>query len=251
VKDDCMHGAWTQETVAGKKVDVYELAGGARPRFAILFLHGAGLETLVENSVYTGLLEELHLACACPHGDHSWWADRVCAEFDSKLTAEQHLLWNVTPYMQKRWQLAPRAIGLMGVSMGGQGALRLAFKHPQVFPVAAGIAPAIDYHDWYGRGFSLDEMYDSKEQCRQDTAIMHVPPHDYPPHIFFCVDPDDRDWLRGNDRLHEKLGALGIQHTCDMKTRAGGHSWDYYNALAERAMRFVVAGLEQESRRIL
>jgi S-formylglutathione hydrolase len=135
--------------------------------------------------------------------------------------------------------------------MGGQGALRLAFKHPHLFPVAAGIASALDYHERYGEGLALDAMYDSKEQCRQDTALMHVPPSNYPPHLFFCIDPDDRAWLRGNDRLHEKLSALGIPHTCDLTTRAGGHSWDYFNAMADRAVRFAVRGLEQESRRLL
>src|SRR5207249_1498356 len=107
-----------------------------------------------------------------------------------------------------------------------------AFKHPQLFPIVAGIAPALDYYEGYGQGYSMDEMYDSKEQCRQDTAIMHVPPSGAPPNIFFCVDPDDSDWYRGNDRLHEKLSALGIEHTCDLTKRAGGHSWYYYNALA-------------------
>ena len=73
-------------------------------------------------------------------------------------------------------ELGQRAVGLLGVSMGGQGALRLAFKHPDLFQVAAGIAPALDYHEWYGHGYSLDEMYDTREHCRQDTALMHVPP---------------------------------------------------------------------------
>jgi S-formylglutathione hydrolase len=135
--------------------------------------------------------------------------------------------------------------------MGGQGALRLAFKHPRLFPVAAAIAPSLDYHERYGEGSPLDEMYDSKEQCRQDTALMHIHPSEYPPHLFFCVDPDDDRWYRGNDRLHEKLTALGVPHTADLATRAGGHSWAYFNHMAERAVRFVVLGLEQESRRLL
>jgi pimeloyl-ACP methyl ester carboxylesterase len=246
-----MRGTWTQAVVAGKKVDLYDPPGPGKPRLAILFLHGVGLETLIGNDVFTGLFADLNLACASAHGQRAWWTDRICSEFDPEITGEQHLLKNVLPFMRQRWLLPDRGVGLMGVSMGGQGALRVAFKHPEQFPVVAGIAPALDYHEWYGHGYSMDEMYDSKEQCRQDTAIMHVPPYGYPPHIFFCVDPDDSDWCRGNDRLHEKLTALGIPHTCDLTTRAGGHSWDYYNALADRAVRFVHAGLEQESRRLL
>jgi S-formylglutathione hydrolase len=135
--------------------------------------------------------------------------------------------------------------------MGGQGALRLAFKYPESFPVVGAISSAVDYHELYGQGMAIDEMYDSKEQCRQDTATLHIHPSQYPPHIFFCIDPDDTSWYRGNDRLHEKLSALGVPHEIDLTTRAGGHSWDYFNHMAERAVRFVYAGLEQESRRLL
>jgi pimeloyl-ACP methyl ester carboxylesterase len=243
-------GAWSVVDIAGKSADVYE-PGGGPPRFAILYLHPFGLEMLADNAAFTGLFEELRLACVCPHGQRSWWADRICPEFDAQITPERYLLDQVVPDIQTRWGLALPAIGLLGISMGGQGALRLAFKHPQRFAVVAGISSAIDYHERYGHGLALDAMYDSKEQCRQDTATLHIHPNHHPPHIFFCIDPGDREWYRGNDRLHEKLAALGVAHECDLTTRAGGHSWQYFNAMADRAVRFVNAGLEQQSRRLL
>ena len=246
-----MDGTWTCVTIAGKPADVYDPPGPARPRFGVLFLHGAGRETLAGNAAFTELFAELRLACVCPHGERSWWGDRLCAEFDTALTPERYLLDRVLPYFAERWGLRPRAIGLLGISMGGQGALRLAFKHAELFPAVAAISSALDYHDLYGRGTPLDEMYDSKEQCRQDTALMHVPPYHAPPHVFFCIDPDDTAWYRGNDRLHEKLNALGVAHTLDLTTRAGGHSWDYFNHMAGVAVRFLNAGLEHESRRLL
>jgi S-formylglutathione hydrolase len=246
-----MTGTWTRADIAGKVADVYDPPGMARPRFGILYLHGYGLETLCERPVYTHLLAELKLACVCPHGQHSWWADRICAEFDPRITPERYLLGHVLPYFQQRWGLAARAIGLLGISMGGQGTLRLAFKHPQLFPAVAGISAALDYHELYGQGSPLDEMYDSKEQCRQDTAVLHIHPSRFPGHIFFAIDPADAAWYRGNDRLNEKLNALGVPHTADLTTRAGGHSWTYFNHMAEPALRFLHAGLEYESRRLL
>jgi S-formylglutathione hydrolase len=246
-----MSSTWTQESIAGKPADIYAPAGAERPRFGLLYLHPIGNETLRDRPAFTRLLDHYALPCVCPMAPYTWWTDRVLPSFDPVLTAERHVLANVLPYFAQRWKLGPRSIGLLGISMGGQGALRLAFKHPRLFPVAAGIASAIDYHEFYGQGFSLDEMYDSKEQCRQDTALMHIPPHDFPPHIFFCIDPEDADWVRGNDRLHEKLNALGVPHTMDMATSAGGHSWDYFNRMSEPAIRFVVEGLEKESRRLL
>jgi S-formylglutathione hydrolase len=246
-----MTGTWQTVDLAGKPADVYHLGGAAAPRFGVLYLHPVGLESLVGNTAFTRLFDEFRLACVCPHGQRSWWADRLCPEFDAKITAERYLLDSVLPYFNSTWGLAPPDVGLLGISMGGQGALRLAFKHASAFPVVAAISSAIEYQEWYGLGTCLDEMYDSKEQCRQDTVLLHIHPTHYPPHLFFAIDPTDGDWYRGNDRLHEKLAALGIPHECDLTTRAGGHSWTYFNAMAGRAVRFVNAGLEAMSRRLL
>jgi S-formylglutathione hydrolase len=244
-----MNGRWTEVRIADKKTDLYDPPG--KPRFAVLHLHGVGMESLRDRPAYTRVLDELQLACACPLGMRSWWGDRLCEEFDPQLTPERFLLEHVAPALRERWALPERAIGLHGISMGGQGALRLAFKHPLKFPAVAGISSALDYHEIYGQGYSIDAMYDSKEQCRQDTALMHIHPSQYPPHIFFCIDPDDAPWYRGNDRLHEKLSALGVSHTMDLTTRAGGHSWQYFEHMARPTLRFLHDGLVHESRRLL
>jgi S-formylglutathione hydrolase len=244
-----LNGTWRKEEIGGKPADIF--VPDAKPRFGVLFLHDTDQETLADNPVFTELLNELQLACVCPHGKQCWWIDGICPEFDPKISAERHLLERVLPYFGETWKLHERSIGLFGIGMGGQGALRLAFRHAKTFPVVAGIAAALDFHELYNQGTPLDEMYESKEQCRQDTALLHVPPHDYPPHIYFCIDPADRRWFRGNDRLHEKLNALGIEHRFDYALQGGGHTWEYFGRMAEATLRFVVAGLEHESRRLL
>lgn len=242
---------WSTEQRAGKTVEIYEPPSRTKVRFGVLFLHPLGLETLRDRPAYTKVLESLNLACICPHGQRSWWLDRICPEFDPKLTPEQHLLDKVLPMFQERWNLPPRAVGVFGISMGGQGALRLALRHPDRFVACAGIASALDFHEMHGEGTPLDEMYDAREQCRQDTAILQINPTRYPPHIYFACDPDDERWHRGNDRLHEKLTAIGVPHTIDLTTSAGGHSWQYFDRMAEPTLRFLFEGLEKESRRLL
>ena len=244
-----MNGTWNLVDLAGKPADVYDPP--QRPRFGLIYLHSYGLESLRGRTAFTALFDELRLACVCPAGDHSWWGDRVCPEFDTTLTPERYLLDRVLPFFRTRWGLDARGVGLFGVSMGGQGALRLAFRHPDTFAAVAGISSAIEHHELYGQGTLLDEMYDSKEQCRQDTVPMHVNPGRFPPHVFFCIDPGDVDWWRGNDRLHEKLNALGVSHEVDLETRAGGHSWAYFDHMAGRVLRFLYAGLDHQSRRLL
>lgn len=246
-----MNGTWTTVEIAGKQVDIYDLASGSRPRFGALYLHGIGLETLKDNHHYSSLFDELGIACICPYGQRSWWADRICEEFDSTTTAEHHVIKKVLPCFEQRWGLRARSVAIFGISMGGQGALRMAFKHPKLFPVVAGIASALDHYEIYGQGTTLDDMYNSKEQCRQDGALLHIHPSEQPPHIYFSIDPTDEIWHRGNDRLHEKLSALGVRHTCDLTTQAGGHSWDYFNAMADPTIRFMAEGLQQESFRLL
>lgn len=240
---------WIRNEIAGKSADVFEPPGGAR--FAVLYLHPVGLESLADSAAYTAELTHHRLACCAPFGARSWWSDRVCPEFDLTLTVEQHLLRNVVPWVRERWNLSSRSIAVAGISMGGQGAVRLGFKHPDTFPVVASVAGAFDYHEWYGRSTSIDDMYRSKEACRQDTALLHIHPSKYPPHIWFASDPADEEWHRGNDRIHEKLSAIGIPHTADLTTEAGGHSWAYFDAMAGPMFDFIVAAFEKQSRRLM
>jgi S-formylglutathione hydrolase len=241
-----MLDGWTRTLIAGKPADVFTPPGGV-PRAAVLFLHPVGQESLAENAAHTAALARHGLACCAPRGRRSWWADRVCPEFDPALTAERHLLENVLPWMRERWP----AVAVAGISMGGQGALRLGFKYPDRFPVVASVAGAFDYHERHGQGGPLDEMYASREQCRQDTAILHINPHKYPPHIWFACDPADAEWYRGNDRLAEKLTALGVPHAADLDTRAGGHTWAYFDAMADPLFQFLAGALTRQSRRLV
>lgn len=240
---------WRCATIDGKPAEVFEPA--APRRFGILFLHNAKEQLLSVSKTYTALLEHHRLYCICPSGGATWWSDRILPAYNSARSAEAYVLSAVVPFMNSEFQLVQPAIALFGISMGGQGALRIAFKHAAMFPVVAAVAPALDYHDYYGHGTAIDQLYASKEQCRQDTAAMHLPPSDSPRHIFFCTDPSDHHWHRGADRLHEKMTALGVQHECDLTTQAGGHSWAYFDAMAERAIDFMIRGLEVESRRLL
>jgi S-formylglutathione hydrolase FrmB len=251
---------WTTAEVAGHPVEIYEpsgAGGSGQPsgQQAVIYLHPARPELLRGREAFTRIFDELGLVCVCPHGGPSWWADRVYSGFDNRFSAERWVVEHVVAWLRERLSAdglkRPVRLGLLGVSIGGQAALRMAFKHPRVFPAVAALAPAIELHQFYGRGTVLDLLYDSKEQCRQDTAVMHVRPDEYPSHIFFAVDPDDATWYRGGDRLHEKLTALGIAHTCDLSTRAGGHSWEYFEHMADRAIRFLAEGLTKATHRLL
>jgi pimeloyl-ACP methyl ester carboxylesterase len=240
---------WQTLDINGKPAQAFAPSEPARG--TIIFLHNAACHPLSVSTTYTQLLQEHRLNCICPWGGATWWSDRVVPDYDPALSAERYVLDVVVPFTRQHFGMGPQSFGLLGISMGGQGALRLAFKRPDLFPVVAGVAPAIEYHQYYGQGSPIDAMYTSKEQCRQDTVPMHVNPTALPRHVFFCIDPDDDHWQRGADRLHEKLLALGVAHECDLTTQAGGHGWTYDDALAKRTIEFLARGLAHESRRLL
>src|SRR4051812_33927912 len=127
---------WAKAEIGGKPADVFGPPGAVR--FGVLFLHPVGGESPATNAAYTDAFRRHNLAVVAPWGGASWWADRIDPGFDPTLTAEQHLLRNVVPWMETAWRLGPRAVAVAGISTGGQGAVRLGFKDPDRFPVVAG-----------------------------------------------------------------------------------------------------------------
>jgi len=246
-----MQGKWSTEHIGDKLVGAFELPALTAPSFGLLFLHDADGQRMRDYPELAEMCAAMGFACLCPEADHSWWTDKICNQFDPAVTAEGFILDSLLPLFAESWKIETHRIGLLGFGMGGQGVLRLAFKHPGRFLTVAAVAAALDYHELYGRGTPLDEMYDSKEQCRQDTALLHIHPAHYPAHIFFAADPEDALWYRGNDRLHEKLTALGIPHEFDGSTSAPGSSGNYYAKQVVRAVHFLAAGLKRESLHLL
>lgn len=244
-------GQWTQTTLAAHACDVFEPDAPSPHGYVVLYLHGVHLNRLVDKPAFTAEFERHGLRVFAPMTARSWWTDKICSEFDSRLTAERHVLDNVLPHLAERWNAAPPRIGLLGTSMGGQGALRFAFKYPNLFPVVAALSPAIDYHQRFDEGDeTLPLMYPDREAARQDTAILHVHPLNWPRHQFFCCDPKDYRWFDSADRLRMKLYSLGVPHECDLETTGGGHGFEYYSRMAPRAIGFVAERLERERLRV-
>lgn len=242
---------WSEVKIAGHACDVFEPSIANEHGFVLIYLHGVHLSRLVDKPAFVAEFVRHRLPVIAPFTARSWWTDKVCPEFDPKLTAERHVLDNVLPYIRDRWCAEPPRIGIFGTSMGGQGALRFAFKYPNKFPVVAAISPAIDYHlRWREGDETLPQMYPDPESARQDTATLHVHPLNWPRNLFFCCDPADYRWHESAERLRMKLAALGIPQEYDLETTGGGHGFDYYNRMAPRAIGFLAERLEKERRRI-
>lgn len=243
---------WSEMSVGGHACDLFEPNEPNEHGFVLIYLHGVHMNRMHDKPTFTDLFERHGFRVLCPMTRRSWWTDKICEEFDASVTAEQHILQNVVPHIADLWNVEPPRIGLLGTSMGGQGALRFAYKYPDRFPVVAAISPAIDYQLRFDEGDeTIPLMYPDPEAVRQDTALLHIHPLNWPRHQFFCCDPTDVKWWEGADRLRMKLSSLGVPFECDLETEGGGHGFDYYNVMADRAVTFLVERLTNERYRLV
>jgi S-formylglutathione hydrolase len=229
------------------------------PARALIHLHDVREPWLRDLPALRELVEAARIPVVAPRTGRSWWLDRAVTGFAAGLTPERLVVDMIRAEVERRFGVKPPGIAIVGAGMGGQGALRIAYRHPAVFPVAAAIAPAIDFHlamrDAGDRADgdlfdTLWETYGDVERARQDTAILHVHPLNWPRHQWFASDPADVHWHDGAARLHSKLVALGIPHTALLEPPADETGSTGADRLAAEAMRFVLAALDAESRRV-
>lgn len=244
-------GNWSETSIAGHPCDIFEPPQRNKHGYVVLYLHGVHQNRLIDKQPFIDEFIRHGLPVVGPRTGESWWSDRISPSFDPQMSAEQFVMKEVLPFLADRYAARPPGIALLGTSMGGQGALRFAYKYPDTFPVTAAISPAIDYHLRIDDGDEvLEAMYGDPERARQNTAILHVHPLNWPRHQFFCCDPLDVRWWDSTDRLRMKLASLGVPHECDLETSGGGHGFDYYNRMAPRAISFLVERLDRERLRL-
>jgi S-formylglutathione hydrolase FrmB len=246
-------GIWSEVEVGGHTCRVFEPATPSRHSFVVIYLHCSRSASLRGYPAFTEQFEKHGLRVIEPVSGQSWWTDRTWPEFDANISAEAYVLERVLPYVAARWDARAPQLALLGVSMGGQAALRMAYKYPNVFPTVAAISPAIDFQKRIEEGVDpgLEFMYRDAEDARQDTATLHIHPLNWPRNQFFCCDPIDVRWHESADRLRMKLYSLGVPFECDLETEAGGHSFEYASHMAERAVTFIAERLEKERLRIV
>jgi len=246
------NGNWTQIELAAHACRVFEPSRSCEHGYTVVYLHDVQGDNPAGRPWLARLLDAHGLRSIAPITGPSWWTDKICPPFDAHLTAERYVTEHVVPHVAEHWSARPPRLALFGVGMGGQGALRLAFRHPETFPVSAALTPAIDYHLLVEEGDeTLSLMYPDAEAARQDTATLHVHPLNWPRNLWFACDPADYLEHTASERLRMKLSALGIPHECDLESSAGTSDRPYDELMADAAIDFIVERLERERLRVV
>ena len=201
-------GNWTRATVGIHLVEAWVPTASTIGE-AILFLHDLDAVAPTQHADWREVLESSPVPVICPLAGRSWWLSLPTAEFPEGGS----LGWvrdEVVPWIDQTWQVKPPRIGVIGIGMGGQGALNLSYRSARQFPVVAAISAAVDFHRYQPSEPALSEVFESVEAARQETATLHLHPLNWPLFQRIACHPADPLWFEGCERLASKLGSSGI-----------------------------------------
>ena len=247
---------WTCHSVAGHSCELFTPPSITEPGRIILYLHDLHERSPKDFPALHQALASAGLPVLAPRMGRTWCLQQQLARFDATMSAEDYIVGPILDECHRIIGETSGGVGLLGYNMGGQAALRLAYRHPEKFPIAAAIAPAIDFHLGMRHGHkwvdgelfdTLWEIYDEPEQARQETAILHVHPLNWPRHQWFVSNRNDERWHDGAVRLSSKLIALGIPHTAILDE---SNLKDIVSTFVDDAIAFIMKSLDSEARRV-
>ncbi len=237
----------------------YEL--NKKQRYPVLyFLHGMnGTELEFERRGVAAAVNKLHEAgklgemiIVAPAGQNSFYLNAK-----NGLQYEDAIIKDLIPYIEQNYRTVGKPAGraIQGLSMGGFGALLLAFKHPEMFSSVTAHSSAIFIElpkpsgsdrraqflsQMIGRLFGEppDEDFfrannpvdlgDSNAAAIKKAGLK----------IYFDVGDQDRyGFTEPNRQFSERLQKAGIQH--EFHVFPGGHGWEYMISVADKSYGFL------------
>lgn len=233
--------------------------GDKSRRYPVLYLlHGLGdnEQTLLRSGGFDTVqdLWESHklreFLIVTPAAGESFYIDSR----DGRVLYEDFLLREFLPYIESHYRIragrASRAIS--GISMGGYGALHLAFRHPELFgsvsahsaalirsndlpAVSLGAAPEPANVRLLGNVFGapFDRAYWDKNS---PLVLAHSANLSGVKIYFDCGAQDDYGFNVGAQALHDVLTSRHIPH--EFHLYPGGHTWEYFAAHLPASLQF-------------
>jgi putative tributyrin esterase len=205
-------------------------------RFPVLYLlHGLygdykNWETRTGIESYANTMS---LLIVMPDGDDSWYTNSATMPRDK---FEDYITQDLISEIDRKYRTIRerRARAIAGLSMGGYGAVKLAFKHPDLFAFAASLSGAFNAPRDLGHlrpefGAKLLEVFGkagSRTRTRNDVFLLLKTVHVYPYYYLSC---GTEDFFLGTNRaLAAQLSSQKVPY--EYHETAGGHTWEYWDS---------------------
>jgi len=238
----------------------YDASDSRQRRYPVLyFLHGLGQneQTLFSTGGWS-LIEDLHgqhkigdFLIVAPDGGRSFYVNSA----NNSSRYSDFFLQEFMPQIENRYRIRPgrQSRAITGVSMGGYGALRFAFIHPELFAAASAQSAALitqTPQELSAAGQSngpLGRLLGSafgqpinRAHWKQNSvfALARTNPAGLKRlAIYFnCGQADDFGFEDGAAALHEQLQAEGVKH--EYHSYPGDHSLTYFLSHMGEVMEF-------------
>jgi S-formylglutathione hydrolase FrmB len=203
-----------------------------------------GLDRILDGLWSKGDVPELVVVAV--DGGNSFFVNSPAGAYEDLVTKE------AVAYAEGELRVTPgRATrGLLGVSMGGYAALRIALRHPESFGAVAAhsamVLTAIPRGEDGARRGHMDAFHrifgdpiDPRLWEESDPLVWagRVDPAAAPRLYFDCGDKDRYGLFAGNEALHQRLQARGVAH--EFSLQAGDHGYDYVRTVLARSLGFL------------
>jgi len=254
-----------ESAALGKSLDFAILMPPAGPQCSVAalpvvyLLHGYGDDHLALDR--TGLSDVLHgymargrTPCAIlvlPDGERGFYTNW----YDGSARYEDYIIDDLIPAAERQLGLeVPRERRhLMGVSMGGTGALQIGLRHPGLFASITSLSGVIVHEDRIAEylerspmnrfapltrifGDGLDREY---VEAHHPYPLVRRRAPELDQRIFIgAASREDQVFRQGSLEFHEHLAALGVDH--EWVLAEGGHGWRTWLPLIERALDYVL-----------
>lgn len=178
------------------------------------------------------------LIIVLPNGGAKYWVNHASGE-----RWADYVVNDVVAQVDELYRTIPAAEGraIGGLSMGGEGALRLALTNPHVFGVAAAHSPSLrTAFDQFAP--ELQEIFGTEETWRMATPLWLVMDTDTAYGLTLAVDVGEDDpWLPNVELLHERMASRSIPHRFEVLP--GEHAAEYWIGNVDHYLSFYSSAL--------
>jgi S-formylglutathione hydrolase FrmB len=175
----------------------------------------------------------------CPDGAvNSWYFD---SPIDSTYKFETHVSTEVPKYIDEHYKTKKgrKYRAITGLSMGGHGAMFIAFRHAETFGACGSMSGALMVSaitKGYGLSKSIGDFSETNEYYKKWSVlnVIETKPKDS---LAIIIDCGVDDFIYGMSKAtHEKLDSLKITH--DFIQRPGKHDWNYWGNAVQYQLLF-------------
>lgn len=215
----------------------------------LYLLHGlfGHFDNWLTNTNINEYARERSFIIICPDGGNTWYADSQKIE---NHFYESYFFDELFEDVERRFNAGEsrKSRAIAGLSMGGYGAFKFAFRRPEMFCFAASMSGAFHAAEIFGNDSwtelqpSILEVFGDGDSgnIRAENDLFQIaekfPSEQIGELPFFYFDCGTEDsFLPINIRLAEIFSRRGIAY--QFEKFSGGHDWDYWNAQLETALR--------------